>query len=182
MIDTSAYPIPVIHPLPANKEGMILSLSDDCWQMCHSSFADSAEKTWEQVSVPSVQWNEGGTVTYRRMLSIPASWEKKRIFLRFDGANCFTRIYINGTFVMDHYGGFVSWDCELTHMNPGNTYELVVEIEARTQETSPFHYGGLMRDVLLYALPETCLARLHVHTVFDAIYQDAVLSITVMTE
>lgn len=182
MIDTSAYPIPVIHPLPANKEGMILSLSDDCWQMCHSSFADSAEKTWEQVSVPSVQWNEGGTVTYRRMLSIPASWEKKRIFLRFDGANCFTRIYINGTFVMDHYGGFVSWDCELTHMNPGNTYELVVEIEARTQETSPFHYGGLMRDVLLYALPETCLARLHVHTAFDAIYQNAVLSITVMTE
>ena len=40
-----------------------------------------------------------------------------------------------------------------------------------------FNYGGLVRDVLMYTLPQTCLTRMHSDTVFDRDYMDAKLSV-----
>ena len=180
MNESVLWAIPMLHPLPAEEDDVVLPLHDHNWEISLSSRNEADQ--WEPVSVPSMQTAEGGILTYRRKLAIPSTWEGRRFFLRFDGANCLTRVYLDGHYIMDHYGGFVSWDCPLESILPGSSYELVLEIEARTQDVSPFHQGGLMRDVILFSLPQVCLSQLHMDTVFDAQWQDAELYITASAE
>ena len=104
---------------------------------------------------------------YARMLFIPEEWKGKRIFLRFDGVNCLARVFVDGVFVRSHYGGFVSWECEITDLvKAGGGHRLTVGVTDKPGEVSSFHKGGMIRDVLLYALPHTYLSRLHAKTVF----------------
>ena len=53
--------------------------------------------------------NHYGWAWYEREVTVPAFFKGQRLFLRFDAVTHRARIYINGTFVMEHKGGSVSY-------------------------------------------------------------------------
>ncbi|MCI8800257.1 hypothetical protein NSB25_09170 [Acetatifactor muris] len=191
---------PVLHPLPEVAEGLcrpMISLNGEDWKInrnpgaefwreetvCRKAGDGKSGNDWQVIRVPA-QVNVGEQeYAYEKILEIPPQWEGKRIFLRFDGVNCLARVFVDGVFVRSHYGGFVSWDCEITErVKAGGKHRLVLGVTDRPKEVCSFHQGGIIRDVLLYALPQVCLSRLQVSTAFDGQYENAELAVEVCAE
>ncbi len=177
------WPQPTLYPLPAEVGGAVavLSLDGDDWTLCRPYTHDNA--CWQRVHVPDTFESSSEPYAYRRRVTIPEAWKGRRILLRFDGANCLAAVLVDGQEIRRHYGGFVSWDCEITAaVTPGQTHEVTVVMEDRVGEISTFQYGGLIRSVWLYSLPEGCISRLHVRTTFDGYWRDATLHLELCTE
>lgn len=185
MANDRIWPRPQLNPLPQRTGGTDwprICISGP-WKInmepCENFAAPDLDiSAWDDVNVP-VQIDGGkGEYAYARDITIPAEWQGDRIFLRFDGANCYARVFVDGVYVCDHYGGFVSWDCEITDfLAAGDTHRIAVGVTDKPQEVNPFHRGGLIRDVTVYALPQTYVSRLHAVTRFDADYADAYLTV-----
>ena len=172
------WPEPVLLPLP--EENWRRMAVNDGWQICRrltDGFLSSGEG-WEDVEVPCQQPLAQEPYACRRTLEIPREWEGMRVFLRFDGVCCEASVYIGDTFVRSHYGGFVSWDCEITELaDPGRPVRLTLLIKDDPGGICPFQFGGIIREVTLFAVPKVCISRFHAKTAFDSGYQDAVLTV-----
>jgi len=89
--------------------------------------------SWGDVRVPCALASQGYAAqvneefAYRCRLSVPADWGGKRIILRFDGVAGYARVWVNGEYVRDHYGGYTSWNCDISgHVCPGQEAWLTV--------------------------------------------------------
>lgn len=186
-INSLDYKRPRLNPLPILSEEIdypVICLNGDDWKWNPAPGSKFYHTEWEDVSwvetvVPSEKHvNCESEYAFARLLEIPDSWENKKVFLRFDGVNCLGRVFVDGKFAGSHYGGFVSWDCDITGMvQAGKTHMLTIGVADKPREICTFHEGGIIRDVYLYALPEISLSRLHVQTQMINAYQDAELSI-----
>lgn len=85
-----------------------------------------------------------------------------RTFLHFGGANYFARVYLNGTKLGEHEGGFTPFDFEVTNtIHEGENFVVVEVNNTRRPDGIPsidtdwWNYGGIERDVDLVDVPET---------------------------
>lgn len=115
----------------------------------------------------------------RKTIHIPADYADQRIFIRFDGVYSYARVWVNGVYIRDHFGGFTAWDCEITdHVKAGEDADLVVGVTDRSDDLSQASYyakhliGGILRDVRLFAVPRDFLRSLAATATLDEQYQD----------
>lgn len=161
----------------------LVCLNGEDWKLSLSPsdmfyLSEDTLTVWENTTVPKQLLPTEKDYAYAHTFSIPKEWNGKRIFLRFDGVNCYARVYINGHFAGDHYGGFVSWDCEITeYVNPDGSNLLVLGVSNDPGGICPFHSGGIIRDITLFALPDTYISRFHAETTFDEAYTNAQLKV-----
>jgi beta-galactosidase len=145
---------------------------------------------WADIEVPGECLMQGFNVKhntaypFKREIFIPLDFTGNRIYLRFDGVYSYARVWVDGSYVRDHHGGFTSWECDISDLvEPGRTAWLTVEVTDRDDEISygsgyAHHLiGGILRDVWLIARPWTHISHLHVRTDFDSDYRDAVLMV-----
>ena len=95
---------------------------------------------------------------YRKRLTIPAEYARKRLFLQFDGAAHIATVYVNGVEVAHHRCGYTAFRCEITDfLTPGEDALIAVKLDTtENPEVPPFGfvidyltYGGLYREVWL---------------------------------
>lgn len=105
----------------------------------------------------------------RRKVSIPADYAGKTILLRCDGVYSFARVWVNGTLLREHSGGFTSWQCDITeNVLPGAEAEIVVGVTDRSDDISQASYyakhsiAGILRSIQIIALPRIHLSDLSV--------------------
>lgn len=129
----------------------------------------SGKAAWTELPVPSCTFahgfdiQDGDEYACHRMVSIPADFAGQRIFLRFDGVAGRARVWIDGHYVRQHYGGFTTWYCDITdRVTPGQDSDLTVAVQDVQAEVSVFNLGGIIRDVWLVAVPPVHLAYCHV--------------------
>jgi hypothetical protein len=147
--------------------------------------------SWASIGVPGECVTQGFNIArdseypFRTSATIPAEFEGQRILLRFDGVYSYTRLWVNGTYVRDHHGGFTSWEADITNLvKPGQPASITLGVTDRGDDVSyGSHYakhsiGGILRDVKLVAVPPIHLTRFHVATDLDGSYEDAVLEVT----
>ncbi|MFE2561863.1 sugar-binding domain-containing protein [Streptomyces sp. NPDC059352] len=147
--------------------------------------------TWDAISVPGEPALQGKTVpsnvecAYAVRVTVPADFANRRVMLRFDGVSNFARLWVNGTAVRTHDGGFTTWYADITSLvAPGQVAVVTLGVTDRptsiaAQSAYAKHIiGGILRDVTLVALPQAHLTRLHADTTFDASYTDATLTVT----
>ena len=176
-------PYPVLQEL-AGVETPAVLLSGT-WQ-----FQYSPDSKWDKIQVPGEPAMQGYAIehdkpfTYRKSFTVPADYAGKHTILRFDGVYSHARLFVNGTFVREHHGGFTRWETDVTpFVRPGKKNEIRLEVTDRLDDISYAsgyaHHpiGGILRDVTLFALPETCLYDFYAETHLDAAYEDAVLKI-----
>ncbi len=129
-------------------------------------FDDSA---WTTVSVPHT-WNnldgQDGNNTYyqgigwyRRHYTVPGADAGREFFLEFEGANLVADVYVNGTFIGEHQGGYSAFTYDVTSaINAGADNVIAVKVNnAYNADIPPLSadytfFGGLYRTVHLLVL------------------------------
>src|SRR3712207_2926436 len=66
-----------------------------------------------------------GTVWYRRRVVVPRGWAGQRIVLHFESATHRATVWVDGTEVMRHEGGYTPFEAELD-VTAGDTIEITV--------------------------------------------------------
>jgi beta-glucuronidase len=102
-----------------------------------------------------------GPVWYEKTFSYSKN-AHTRIFVYFGAVNYRARVYLNGTVLGEHEGGYTPFNFEVTNLLRQGDNSLVVEANNRRREdavpalqTDWWNYGGITRDVLLIETPET---------------------------
>lgn len=143
------------------------------------------DTAWENKEIPGVEnpapdRYENG-VWYRRSFEISKESQGKYLKLIFLAANYFTDVWVNGTWVGCHEGGYTPFALDITpYVQIGQKNTLAVRVDNipwvpsgnRDQEnlTVPcfigdwWNYGGIKRDVYIEVCPEINIARADVRT------------------
>lgn len=133
-------------------------------------------------AVPSV-WNlhapelfhyEGG-VWFTRSIDDPRTNVDDALFLRIGAANYCARVFLDGQFLGRHLGGSTPFVVDISALQGRG--ELLIHVENnRDPARLPchhfdwLHYGGLHRDVVLFAVPHNHLRDMFVHYADGAIH------------
>jgi beta-glucuronidase len=102
-----------------------------------------------------------GTIWYRRVFDYELG-PGARLFVHFGAANYEAHVYLNGTLLGSHEGGFTPFNFEITELVRPENNSLVVKVDNQrrvdavpTVNTDWWNYGGLTRGVALIELPAT---------------------------
>lgn len=106
---------------------------------------------------------------YKKIQYIKAL-EGERLYIRFEAVMSYAKIYINGTFVGEHKGGYTAFEFDITEVileDADNTIGVYVDSNER-DDIPPFGhvidyltYGGIYREVSLIYKSES-----HIDTIF----------------
>ena len=145
---------------------------------------------WSDIQVPGECQMQGFPIThdqpfvYKKQFDVPDDFDGSQIHLKFYGVYSYARVWVNGHFIRDHYGGFTKWSCNITeHVKGGESATLTVEVMDRSDDISygsgyaKHQIGGILRDVELVAIPNQHFRQLHFETNLDAQYEHADLKI-----
>lgn len=146
---------------------------NEAWYFTKEAYrvADKNKVSWQPVQLPHT-WNAQdvmddepgyyrGVGWYRKMMTVNASWQSKKVYLNFEGANQQTAVYVNGKLAGRHIGGYTGFNVSLTPFlqfdGKDNLNEIVVAVDNSYHEniaplTADFtFYGGIYRDVFAVA-------------------------------
>lgn len=195
--DHRLWPRPEIIPVPAAVIGVskpVVSLNGT-WKFN----ADPPERfwrdevdfsEWQDIRVPAqanfhiedlpVRRNEDRpSYVYKRLVDIPEGYAGQRIKLRFQGVTGDAAVWVNGTRVGRHHGGFTIWNPDITEqVTPGEAAIVTVSVHEpeKSQSTNTYH-GGIVRGVDLMALPPSHITRFHIDSDLDSEYRDARMNV-----
>ena len=134
----------------SNEVRTVMDLSG-IWDFCLGDERDPGEHCgtfadMERVAVPA-SYNDQkedpayrghyGWVYYRRRFTVPACLQGQRRVLRFDAVTHQAKVYLNGSLVAEHKGGFLPFEVEITELVPaGTSAELVVAADDRVSHST----------------------------------------------
>ncbi len=97
-----------------------------------------------------------GKGTYQKSLFTPEAWGQKRVFLKFEGSNQITTLFVNDQKIGEHRGGYTGFVWDISDaLNPGKENNLRIELDnAHNIDVPPLDadfnfYGGIYRDLEL---------------------------------
>lgn len=111
-----------------------------------------------------------GAAWYQRTFIVPEDWRDRRIFLKFGAVDWEARVWVNGTFLGVHRGGYSPFEFDITDvLRPGENM-LVVRAFDDTHPDYPSgkqtgwytHTSGIWQTVYLEATGDARIIRLHV--------------------
>lgn len=132
-----------------------------------SDFKEYAFEGGVRLNVPG-DWNSQypelkyyeGTVWYARHFSIKRSSDEN-VFLYFGAVNYQCTVYLNGTKVGEHEGGFTPFQINITDYIVSGDNFLVLEVNNyRNKDAIPallydwWNYGGITRNVMIVKTPQ----------------------------
>ena len=153
------------------------------WRFCQgdvnaAEHPDFDDQGWAVVSCPHglelVPWNaSGGTnyrgpAWYRKRLTVDGGEHGKRITLHFEAIMGASDIWINGTHIHRHLGGYLPIVLDVTdHLVPGEAALIAVRCDNRDDPSYPpgkpqdaldfTYFGGIYRDVWLITTNHSCI-------------------------
>lgn len=146
------------------------------------------EKVWKPIRIPSA-FDFVGEATYRRSFEVDSSLAGRSFVLVGWGANYQVVVMVNGRFVGTNSGYFSGFEIEIPSalIRVGRTNELVLSISNRLdpRHTLPLrhqpggrrNYGGIFRDLFLFALPPNRVESARARLTFSADYERSAIRI-----
>lgn len=118
-------------------------------------------------------YGENPVGTYHRTFNIPENWEKKRVFLHFDGLYSGAYVWCNGKKVGYCQASNNDAEFELTQYLKEGINELYVQVFRWTDASylegqDMFHMSGLHRDVYLFAVEPIFISNHYITSTLDA--------------
>ena len=158
----------------SSAQRAVIPLNNDwLFRFSHEVHKGSGHKvvlphTWNAVDALSGKPDyKRGIGNYSRSLFVPASWQGRRIFIRFEGANTTTDLFLNGKHIGEHRGGYGAFIFELTDkLIYGAKNQLLVRVNNAEQlDVMPLvgdfnFYGGIYRNVALLLTNDVCISPL----------------------
>ncbi|WP_152285449.1 glycoside hydrolase family 2 TIM barrel-domain containing protein [Flavicella marina] len=117
------------------------------------------DSDWNELKVPG-HWgmlnsysNYNGLGWYRKEFKVPKSWSSdscSKYRLQFGGVYHVAKVYLNGTFIGRHQGGFTPFEFEVgKNLNFSENNILAVEVDNNFIVGATWNWGGIIRDVKL---------------------------------
>jgi beta-glucuronidase len=152
----------------------MLNMAED--EALRGRFADFPAGAWQTISVPGC-WNDErpdlmhyeGCALYVKEFEGPRPG--RRYFLHVGAANYEATLWLNGSFLGRHEGGFTPFSVEVTnHLRPQNVLLIVADNGREAGRVPPpyydwFNYGGIFRSVSLVQVPPSHIRRTFVRLV-----------------
>lgn len=118
-------------------------------------------------------YGENPVGTYHKTFSIPKNWEKKRVFLHFDGLYSGAYVWCNGKKVGYCQASNNDAEFELTQYLKEGVNELYVQVfrwsdASYLEGQDMFHMSGLHRDVYLFAVEQVFISNHYITSTLDA--------------
>ncbi len=173
-------------------------------------FSKKETADWKPVIVPSSLVMQGFDIEnnveyyYRREVEIPKDFVGKRILLQFEGVYSHCRVWVDGKYAGTHLGGFTAWNCDITELvevgeqkiqlvvgvadiegcNPGTWNENgeMLSDSAWASYYAHHNIGGILRDITMFALPESHFTRTWLDTVLNAPFEEGLLTADIEVE
>lgn len=148
--------------------------------------------SYSELAADAALRNHVGWVWYEKEFSVPKLLLSERIVLRFGSATHKAKVYLNGTLIAEHKGGFTPFEAEIhpflqqgnnrltvavdniidfTTLPIGNYAEEELPGLGKVVQNQPnfdfFNYGGLHRPVKIYTTPQTYLKDVTIVTDYD---------------
>jgi beta-galactosidase len=157
------YTVPSSHRVDVNLDPGWRFIRQDVAGAQNAGFDDS---TWSALNLPHT-WNnldgqDGGNNYYRGIgwyrthVTLDASFTGRQVFLKFDGAFSVADIWLNGSYVGGHLGGFAAFAFDVTtNFNVGVDNVIAVRVNNAFNTNVPpltadfTFFGGLYRDAHL---------------------------------
>ncbi len=120
-------------------EGMIKIAVPSCWNFTENSKL----------------FGYTGAAWYFTEFRIPKFVEGTQIFLRFEGVNNKAKIFIDGTLIYEHEGGYIPFEIDISKLEKEKDLFLVAKVDNRLDNESipnishHKNYGGIIRDVYI---------------------------------
>ncbi|MBN1306351.1 MAG: hypothetical protein JXA18_00435, partial [Chitinispirillaceae bacterium] len=126
------------------------------------------DASWETVYLPHTVKEElnyrtssiyKGVCWYRKTFTPPASYQGKKIFIEFEAAMQSAQVWINGTSLITHQGGYTPFVLDLTkHLQFGAANVIAARLDNNASSSFPpgnsdpdfLYFGGLYRNVHLF--------------------------------
>lgn len=156
----------------AERESILLN-QDWSFRFSHQVNQSSAHRvdlphTWNAQDALSGKTDyKRGIGNYTKKLFIRPEWKGKRLFLRFEGANSVSNVFVNGKQIGEHRGGYGAFIFEITdRVNYGKDNTILVRVNNGEQmDVMPLvgdfnFYGGIYRDVHLLLTENVCISPL----------------------
>ena len=97
-----------------------------------------------------------GKGSYTKELFIPETWQDESVFLKFEGANQETTVFVNDQPAGKHTGGYTAFVFKISeYLNYGETNQIRIEVDnSHNPDIPPLEadfnfYGGIYRDLQL---------------------------------
>lgn len=103
----------------AQREDKLIN-QDWSFRFSHQVNANAARRvdlphTWNaQDALGGKHDYKRGIGNYTKKIFIRPEWQSKRLFLRFEGANCVSNVFVNGKHIGEHRGGYGAFVFEIT--------------------------------------------------------------------
>jgi beta-galactosidase/beta-glucuronidase len=77
-------------------------------------------------------------IWYHRLLEVPKELERKRVILHFQAVDYIAKLWVNGTYVGQHQGGYAAFSFDITsYIQFGQSNSLVMKVEDSQSCTQP---------------------------------------------
>ncbi|MCD6286748.1 MAG: DUF4981 domain-containing protein, partial [Anaerolineae bacterium] len=132
----------------------------------------------------TVPHDNNPTGCYRTTFEVPAGWEGREIFIRFEGVDSGFHLWLNGEPIGYSQGSRMPAEFFLTPYLQAGKNTLALEVYRWTdgaylEDQDFWRLSGIYRDVVLWSVPAVHIWDVAVVTELDAAYLDADLAITV---
>lgn len=161
----------VFNSLRSTGQSRIIVSFNDGWEFMKGDstivqIPDPLSKAWQSVCLPH-SWNTTdvmdddpgyyrGIGWYRRKLFLNASDAGRQIYLRLDGANQETTVYINGKIAGSHKGGYTAFQFPIeTLVSFNSSNEVLIKVDNKYNADIPpltadfSFFGGIYRNAWL---------------------------------
>ncbi|WP_366182548.1 glycoside hydrolase family 2 TIM barrel-domain containing protein [Flavobacterium ovatum] len=130
--------------------------------------------TWDKLLVPG-NWDVQkrysdyvGKGYYHRTFNIIENWKNKQIRIKFDAVYETSKVWINGTLVGKHQGGYTPFEYNISDLiKIGLSNSVVVMADNTYKQGAWWPWGGISRDVVLEANEDLRLVYQHIAAVPD---------------
>jgi beta-galactosidase len=120
--------------------------------------------------------------SYKTTFEINKNWNKKQVYLSFQGVESAFYVWINGNLVGYSEDSYTTKDFDVTEYLKEGTNSIAVEVyrwsDGSWLEDQDFiRLSGIFRDVYLYATPKTHISDFEITTDLDSDYKDATMTV-----
>lgn len=137
---------------------------------------------YSPIKPPEVSQAYNPVGSYVKYITVPSNFQGKRVYLSLQGAESACYVWLNGHFVGYGEDSFTPSEFEVTPFLQEGENKLAVQVYKRCsgswlEDQDFWRFSGLFREVYLYAVPETHINDLFVHTDLSPDFQEACLRV-----
>ncbi len=137
-------------------------------------FYEEDYSKWDTIQVPG-NWDTRerysefvGQGYYQKEFELPKEWKNKQIRLKFDAVYETVKVWLNGSFLGEHVGGYTPFEFNITNKVDFSKSNTVIVMADNTYKRGAWWaWGGISRAVSLVANEDIRIAHQHMAAVPD---------------